>query len=193
MDFAAATMKYFAILKDSLREALDSKVLYVLFGLSLLMIFFVATIGFRPLPAEKTLSKVVDGAMGMVLEALKPEAQEGKRKKARDNKDNPFLIGEPSPYRLEKATLLRGTTDAPDADYTLTLSKMFLNEESADKVRQDPAAEMQAIRKHFAKSASIPDRQASRSMSILRWSSCQRAACAGCGYMSRACSSASFP
>jgi len=41
-------MKYLAILKDSVREALDSKVLYVLMGLSLLVIIAVAGMTFEP-------------------------------------------------------------------------------------------------------------------------------------------------
>src|SRR5262249_31355533 len=113
-------MKYFAILKDSLREALDSKVLYVLLGLSLLMILFVSTLSFKPLAAEKTLEQVVDGSTGAILEALKPDTDErGRRKKQGDaqfgkNGDLPFVMGGRD-YRLEKATVLRGTADSPDA------------------------------------------------------------------------------
>jgi len=149
-------MKYFAILKDSLREALDSKVLYVLLGLSLLMILFVATLSFKPLAAEKTLEQVVDGSTGAILEALKPDTDErGRRKKQGDaqfgkNGELPFAMGG-SDYRLEKATVLRGTPDSPDADYLITLSKQFFNEAAADKVRANPEAELQAVRKHFAR------------------------------------------
>ena len=46
-------MKYLAILKDSWREALDSKVLYALLILSLLVIVGVASISFQPKPPEK--------------------------------------------------------------------------------------------------------------------------------------------
>ena len=41
-------MKYFAILKDSLREARDSRVLYVMFALSTAVILVLATISFKP-------------------------------------------------------------------------------------------------------------------------------------------------
>src|SRR6266849_5972496 len=41
-------MKYLAILKDSVREALDSKVLYVMMGLSLVIILAVAGMTFEP-------------------------------------------------------------------------------------------------------------------------------------------------
>ena len=40
-------MKYLAILKDSLREAIDTKVFYVMVGLSLVVILFTAQGGLR--------------------------------------------------------------------------------------------------------------------------------------------------
>jgi ABC-type transport system involved in multi-copper enzyme maturation permease subunit len=45
-------MKFFAILKDSLRETLDVKLFYVLVGLSLLVILFVGSITYKPEPME---------------------------------------------------------------------------------------------------------------------------------------------
>jgi ABC-type transport system involved in multi-copper enzyme maturation permease subunit len=45
-------MKFLAILKDSLREALDTKVFYVMVGLSLLAVLFVASVGYRPVSVE---------------------------------------------------------------------------------------------------------------------------------------------
>src|SRR5262245_43775573 len=53
-------MKYFAILKDSLREALDSKVLYFTGALSCLVILAVASISFRPEPAEQGMKGIVN-------------------------------------------------------------------------------------------------------------------------------------
>jgi ABC-type transport system involved in multi-copper enzyme maturation permease subunit len=41
-------MKFLAILRDSLREAMDSSVFYVMIGLSVLMILFTLTISFTP-------------------------------------------------------------------------------------------------------------------------------------------------
>jgi ABC-type transport system involved in multi-copper enzyme maturation permease subunit len=48
-------MKYLAILKDSLREAIDTKVFYVMVGLSGLLMLFIASISFRPLSMEEEL------------------------------------------------------------------------------------------------------------------------------------------
>lgn len=53
-------MKYLAILKDSWREALDSKVLYILLGLSILVIIGVASISFTPKPADKGMEAILD-------------------------------------------------------------------------------------------------------------------------------------
>ncbi len=136
-------MKYLAILKDSLREALDSKVLYVLLGLSLLITLFVATLSFRPLPAQQTMTLLVNGTMNDFMQANRSE----RRGKGKDNL--PDLAG--SPYRLENVKVLGGTPDSPDADYGLTISKMYVNEDSAEKVRQAPEAEIAAVRKHFAR------------------------------------------
>jgi hypothetical protein len=51
-------MRYLAILKDSLREALDSKLLYVTFGLSGLLILLLASVSFRPVPLKEQLEGV---------------------------------------------------------------------------------------------------------------------------------------
>jgi len=52
-------MKYLAILKDSLREAIDTKVFYAMLALSLVLILFVASIGFRPVEAEDAFPAMV--------------------------------------------------------------------------------------------------------------------------------------
>jgi ABC-type transport system involved in multi-copper enzyme maturation permease subunit len=60
-------MKFFAILRDSVREALDAKVIYFLFGLSALVILGVASISFQAEPAEKGLQAILQrlpGAQG---------------------------------------------------------------------------------------------------------------------------------
>ena len=46
-------MKYLAILKDSLREALDTKIIYFTVGLSGMFLLLVASLSLRPVPAEE--------------------------------------------------------------------------------------------------------------------------------------------
>ena len=52
-------MKFLAILKDSFREAVDGFVIYVMVGLSTLVILLVACIGYKPVPAEKAFASML--------------------------------------------------------------------------------------------------------------------------------------
>ena len=45
-------MKFLAILKDSVREAMDTSVFYVMAGLSALLIVVMASISFKPVSVE---------------------------------------------------------------------------------------------------------------------------------------------
>jgi ABC-type transport system involved in multi-copper enzyme maturation permease subunit len=51
-------MKYLAMLKDSFRETLDSKVLLVLIGLSLVLTLLIASISFQPVPANEAFGTI---------------------------------------------------------------------------------------------------------------------------------------
>ena len=53
-------MKFLAILKDSFREAIDSKVLYVMVGISLVVILLVGSISYKPMPAEQAFPAIVE-------------------------------------------------------------------------------------------------------------------------------------
>lgn len=53
-------MKYFAILKDSLRETIDSKVLFVVVGLSVFAILIMSTLSFQPNPPDEALTKIAE-------------------------------------------------------------------------------------------------------------------------------------
>jgi ABC-type transport system involved in multi-copper enzyme maturation permease subunit len=51
-------MKYLALLRDSFREALDSKVIYFTFGLSALLVLFLLSVSFRPITARDQAEQV---------------------------------------------------------------------------------------------------------------------------------------
>lgn len=55
-------MKYVALLKDSLKEAMDSKVLYLTVGITALLLIIIGTIRFKPLPVDEQ----VNGVMGLL-------------------------------------------------------------------------------------------------------------------------------
>jgi ABC-type transport system involved in multi-copper enzyme maturation permease subunit len=53
-------MKFLAILKDSIREAIDTKVFYAMLGLSCLVFLIVASISYKPVPVESDVKEVTD-------------------------------------------------------------------------------------------------------------------------------------
>jgi ABC-type multidrug transport system ATPase subunit len=53
-------MKFLAVLRDSLREALDTKVFYVMVGLSLLVILLVGSVSYRPVSVEEEARRTTE-------------------------------------------------------------------------------------------------------------------------------------
>lgn len=62
-------MKYFAIFKDSLREALDTKLIYFTLGLSVLIVLLIGSIRYRPLPAQEQFERMTN-MMNFLFERL---------------------------------------------------------------------------------------------------------------------------
>ena len=54
-------MKFLAILKDSLREAVDTKVFYVTLGLSAFLILLIGSVSFRPITVEDQADQLARG------------------------------------------------------------------------------------------------------------------------------------
>jgi ABC-type transport system involved in multi-copper enzyme maturation permease subunit len=68
-------MKYLAILKDSLREALDTKIIYFTLGLSALFLLLVASLSFREVPAEEQFrrsTELLTRLIGLALQGKGP-------------------------------------------------------------------------------------------------------------------------
>lgn len=136
-------MKYLAILRDSFREAIDSKVLYVMIGLSALVVAFIATMSFTPQPAERTLAKITDGSINFLLSLYKPEnldTEPGKKPTVRR------LVS----LELQKAEVVRGEPDSPDSAYRLTVAMSFGTAADADHARRDLDGTCARIREHFS-------------------------------------------
>jgi ABC-type transport system involved in multi-copper enzyme maturation permease subunit len=66
-------MKYLAILKDSLREAIDAKVFYVTVAISVLVSLAVLTVTYRPIPMIEMVEQFTD-LMNFVTRSRSPEA-----------------------------------------------------------------------------------------------------------------------
>jgi ABC-type transport system involved in multi-copper enzyme maturation permease subunit len=134
-------MKYLAILKDSFREALDTKVLYVMVGLSLLVILFVASMSFTPAPAEDLMSKLIGGHV-VGFDDLGRQGSFGERRESRPGpgvQRQQYLGVEP----------LKGEADSPDSEYLITFKLLFPDEATTKKFRQDPEPTLAALRKEL--------------------------------------------
>ena len=108
-------MKYFAILKDSLREAWDSWVLLVLLVLSTLVIFIVGSLSFKPLSAQQTMGYFFS------QQGFEPPVM----LTALNNRRPAKILGRQGHWRsftLHGVEVVRGDADSPLSDYALTVA-----------------------------------------------------------------------
>jgi ABC-type transport system involved in multi-copper enzyme maturation permease subunit len=157
-------MKYLAILKDSLREAIDTKVIYVMIALSLLVTLFVLTLSFKPLSATEQMDRAVKGrgmalgpGMGQgraaqqrqaVAEAEKAAAKkEGVlgKKRAQEVLPQFFDLSRPS-FTARKVEAIRGEPDSPESSYRVLVALPLETAQDAELVRAAPAAAVQRLR-----------------------------------------------
>ncbi|MCI0380349.1 MAG: ABC transporter permease [Gemmataceae bacterium] len=136
-------MRYLAILKDSLREALDSTVLYIMLGLSALVVLLVATVSFENLPAARTFEKVADGSIQLAFDLLKPDKAEEHSKRQLSGNVQVNLL------ELAKVRVVSGAPDSPDSEYTVTFRMRFSSKEEVAEASNNPAAAVALIEKHF--------------------------------------------
>src|SRR5438067_13440391 len=108
-------MKYLAILKDSLREAIDNKVIFVMIGLSLLVTLFVLTTSFTPLSAQKMMDQAVKGNM-LGFGQFDEGGQERRGRRFWGPKND---LAE---FSVRKVEVVRGEPDAPESAYRLTVA-----------------------------------------------------------------------
>jgi ABC-type transport system involved in multi-copper enzyme maturation permease subunit len=156
-------MKYLAILKDSVREAIDNKVIFVMIGLSLLVTLFVFSLGFSPLPPDKMMARLLRGKLidlrglgqggGVEVHEEAPPAPrpEGKRPDkqpgvAEPDKEAPKAPAEFGKFTVRGVELLKGAPDSPESSYRYTIALPLKDKEAADRARADPAAEVARLR-----------------------------------------------
>ncbi len=110
-------MKFLAVLKDSLREAVDTKVFYVMIGLSLLVALFTGTMTFTPKPVAKEFMSLAAASLSMdTLENFDPEnVQDFMRRIQESNKGL---------YQVVEVTPSDGVSEGPNARYRVVLRMM---------------------------------------------------------------------
>jgi ABC-type transport system involved in multi-copper enzyme maturation permease subunit len=144
-------MKYLAILKDSFREALDSKVLYVMVALSLLAALFIATVSFVPQPADKLMADLVRGyVQGIPDPERQQKAAEERAQEAAQAKDKKKPKAAPAVdfkrFEFKGVEVLKGEPDSPDSEYLVTVRLPVPDPEAAAKLKAAPGAALTALR-----------------------------------------------
>ncbi len=138
-------MKFLAILKDSLREAIDCKVLYVMVGLSGLVTLLVLSLSFKPLPAKTMMGSIIDGDVNTIIDLMRgkqPEHSKGVR-------GNHFPKIN-TPYQLKEIRVLEGQPDSPDSRYALTIAMRLIGKEEVAQIRQNPNSALDQLKSFFA-------------------------------------------
>jgi hypothetical protein len=135
-------MKFLAVLKDSLREAIDTKVFYVMVGLSVLLTLGTATLTFTPKESGQDFMKIAAAPLSIEnlseLQGAGPEEWMRALAQNRQGRYEPVLI-EP----------LDGATDGPASRFRLVLRAIRLQASERKKMKEDPGPTIEHIRNHF--------------------------------------------
>jgi ABC-type transport system involved in multi-copper enzyme maturation permease subunit len=146
-------MKYLAILKDSLREAIDTKVFYVMVGLSLVVILCVASVSFRPEPAELGSQAILERFFnGAILDPNRqPRVQyEIKDFHQLDEHARPWA----SPYQF--LIVARDAPNAPKAFRSLVVLSAMLDKEGEED--HGPGARLRKMRAEMRAQVADPEK-----------------------------------
>jgi ABC-type transport system involved in multi-copper enzyme maturation permease subunit len=130
-------MKYLAILKDCFREAVDTKVFYVMVGLSLLVTLVAATLSFKPRSPEKIMQFMALPLFGE-LNDLNPE-------RIMHMVHDPTLKA----YKVVGAAPLDNRPEGPDSPYSVTILAHCQSDAEAAKLRQFPSQVQELIKQRF--------------------------------------------
>jgi ABC-type transport system involved in multi-copper enzyme maturation permease subunit len=133
-------MKFFAILKDSVREAVDSKVLYVMMALSGVMIFLAFSLSFKPQPGQEFFTFLVF-PLNSDLTNLSPERLQGF---GHLRAQTTLQV-----YQLKGYEPLQGAPDGPGSDFTITIQAKYAKAEDAQKVKDSPQETFDYLRSRF--------------------------------------------
>jgi ABC-type transport system involved in multi-copper enzyme maturation permease subunit len=132
-------MKFLAILKDSIREAIDAKVFYVMVGLSLLMTLLTLSISFTP----------VAGGRQMIQEwavlPLNTDAPDIGQARAVEQ----IFRARPTHFDITEAAPLEGQPDAATSTFKVKLKASFKTHNAATEAKADPKAVETFIEQHF--------------------------------------------
>src|SRR5438105_15235634 len=132
-------MKFLAILGDSFREAVDTKVFTVQVGLGIILVLFLASYSVEPVPAQTAFQLIV-----VNLNHGRDPARFGGRV-AMAGGGGIDLV----PFQFVGAEPLEGAPDHPDSPFRVTLKVQFASVGPADRARADPEPTAALLRDQF--------------------------------------------
>jgi ABC-type transport system involved in multi-copper enzyme maturation permease subunit len=150
-------MKYLAILRDSLREAIDTKVLYVMVGLSVLLVLFILSCRFDPLPAKRFFDSTVSGSLSGGLGDPDGRAKRGGKKFGGGGPqaapaDDPLVnLG----FDVIDAKATDGDDDSPSSTYTVTVRARAFGEEAGAALQKSPQRALELLRKRLERAEEL--------------------------------------
>jgi hypothetical protein len=132
-------MKFLAMLKDSLREAIDSKVFYVMVGLSVFLSLLAVSVGFTPEPGART---VIDE---FAILPLNNDAADLERAQAIQQ----LFKRRPVQFVLDSVEPVEGGSDTPDGRYHVKLTAKFNTAAAAENAEKRPAELETFVKERF--------------------------------------------
>jgi ABC-type transport system involved in multi-copper enzyme maturation permease subunit len=133
-------MKFLAILKDSFREAVDTRVIYVLIGLSCLLILLTATLSFKPSPMGREVMTLL--ALGVDRDITAVDIQQASMGQE---------VKGMFTYSVADVRPVDGEPDGPGSSYLVTLRAHFRSPAEATAVKLAPRETEQRIRDRFGR------------------------------------------
>jgi ABC-type transport system involved in multi-copper enzyme maturation permease subunit len=134
-------MKFWAILKDSLREAIDTKVFYVMVALSALLTLLAFSFDFKPTAAGKEVMQFAVLPLALEMTDFTPEALE---RMGHQNVQEKM-----SRYEVVHAEPLDGGEDGPRSPFGVLLRVHCGNDAEAKSLREEPRKTEDLIRERF--------------------------------------------
>lgn len=130
-------MTFLAVLKDSLREALDTWVFYVMVGISLLTILFIGHIAYRPVSVEEEARSNMANTNWMLQRVFDKtrKAAEKSQKIGKDKQDEEVANGSPPSFDVVDFEQTNpGAAQPWETGYRFYFTMTFGNEQQAKAV-----------------------------------------------------------
>jgi hypothetical protein len=132
-------MKFLAILEDSFREAVASYVCMVQIALTVVFVFLIASVSFKPMDAQTALRPL--GQYFLETVQREPDGLSQLPRMPMTGRD---------PFVVQTVQSLDGS-ETPQSPYRVTLAVQCADVAAAERVRQEPQAIEELIRRYFGR------------------------------------------